>query len=240
MNDAPHRASMKGVTVLLFDILDDLERAAPPQPAPVPDPSRAAKPDQRARGPQAALGDLVDRLDERGFGLLLFVLAIPCAPPFVYLLPQIVSVPMMLLAGQMAAGRRTPWFPDALRRRRFSIDAFRDVLRRTEKYVRVLEHFAHPRLRPVTGHGAARILGALLLIPSFSIMLPLPMTNTVPGIGVAIAALGLIERDGVLVVLGLLVGLCWVALLVVGAAVLGAGSYHLVLDWLGAFFTSAP
>jgi hypothetical protein len=35
----------------------------------------------------------------------------------------------------------------------------------------------------------------------------------VPGIGVAVASLGIIERDGVLVIVGLLIGLVWVTLL---------------------------
>lgn len=179
-----------------------------------------------------SLGAIADRLDERGFGILLFLLALPCVPPFVYVLPQIVSVPMLVLAGQMAMGRRAPWLPNTLRKRPVSIAAFRDVVDRSEKYVRFAERLAHPRLRPVTGHGAARIVGALLAIPALSIMVPFPGTNTVPGIGVAVTALGLVERDGVLVIAGLLIGVGWVALLLV----LGLEAATLIKDWLLARF----
>lgn len=223
------RAPMRGTIDLLRDILDDLDHAAPPQPELAPHADGPAA-DPAARGRKVRLGDVVDRLDERGFGILLFLLALPCAPPFVYLLPQIVSVPMLVLAGQMATGRRAPWLPKALRKRVFSLDAFRDVLNRSEKYVRFVERLAHPRLRPVTGHGAARILGAILLVPTASIMLPLPGTNTVPGIGVAVTALGLIERDGVLVIIGLLIGVGWVALLLT----LGLEAASILKDWIGA------
>lgn len=224
------RASMKGVSGLIRDILDDLERA--PAPQPVFEAQEGPARDPEAAGPMTSLGAIVDRLDERGFGILLFLLALPCVPPFVYVLPQIVSVPMLVLSGQMAMGRRAPWLPNALRRRPVSIAAFRDVIDRSEKLVRLAERLSHPRLRPVTGHGAARIVGALLLIPSLSIMLPLPGTNTVPGIGVAVTSLGLIERDGLLVIAGLLIGLGWVALLLV----LGLEAATLIKDWLAAQF----
>ncbi|HPE30991.1 MAG TPA: exopolysaccharide biosynthesis protein [Parvularculaceae bacterium] len=232
MSDTPHapRASMKGVSGLIREILDNLEKAPPPQPdfAAHEGPQR----DPEAAGPMTSLGAIADRLDERGFGILLFLLALPCVPPFVYVLPQIVSVPMLVLAGQMAMGRRAPWLPNTLRKRPVSIAAFRDVVDRSEKYVRFAERLAHPRLRPVTGHGAARIVGALLAIPALSIMVPFPGTNTVPGIGVAVTALGLVERDGVLVIAGLLIGVGWVALLLV----LGLEAATLIKDWLLARF----
>lgn len=226
------RAPMKGVTDLLRDILDDLEREAKARPAPVPEFSADAKPDPAATGTTATLGGVIDRLDERGFGLLFFILALPCVPPFVYVLPQIVSFPMMALAGQMAMGRKSPWFPDTIRKRSFSVDEFRSVLARMEKYVRFVEKFAHPRLRPVTGHGASRIIGGLLLIPSISILVPLIGTNTVPSIGIAIASIGLIARDGILVVLGLLIGVLWPILLFGAIAFVGVEGVQLAKDWL--------
>ena len=44
-----------------------------------------------------SLGALTDGMEERAFGLLLLLLALPCGLPFVYLLPQIVAMPMLLL-----------------------------------------------------------------------------------------------------------------------------------------------
>lgn len=230
------RASMKGVTALLRDILDDLEAAAPPQPQLAPNPAAGARRDPAAMGPSATLGDVIDRLDERGFGLLFFLLALPCVPPFVYVLPQIVSLPMLALSGQMAMGRNAPWFPETIRKRTFSIDEFRKVLDRMEKYVLFVERFSHPRLRAVTGHGASRFIGALLAIPSVSILVPLIGTNTVPSIGIAVASLGLISRDGVLVILGLLIGVLWPVLLFGVIAFLGAEGLTLAKDWLLSLF----
>ena len=215
-------APMRGATKLLNDILADLEATVR---------SRAPADESHGdAGAEATLGDVMERLDERAFGFALLLLALPCTLPFVYVLPQIVAVPMLFLAGQMALGRRSPWLPEKLHARRFSVPDFRNVVERSEKYVGWVERFARPRLRPVTGHGAARLVGLVLLVPIASILIPLPGTNSVPGVGVAVAALGLIERDGVLVVLGLLIGFLWVALLLT----LGLEAASLIKDWLAA------
>jgi hypothetical protein len=226
--ERPPRASMRGATKLLRDILDDLETLAATRAAAAPGAQSGAK----DRGPTATLGDVIDRLDERAFGLLLLLLGLPCAVPFVYVLPQIISLPILALAAQMALGRKTPWLPDRFRRRTFPIRAFKDVIDKSERYVGWVERFAHPRLRPVTGHGGARFVGAILLIPAFSILVPLPGTNAVPGMGISVAALGLIERDGILVILGLLIGVGWVVLLLV----LGLEAVDIIKSWLQATF----
>lgn len=167
-----------------------------------------------------SLGMLSDLMEERAFGLLLLVLALPCCLPFVYLLPQLVALPMVILAAQMATGRRAPWLPETLRKRHLPVAGLLDVVRRAQRYGGWLERFAHPRLPGFTGDRATRVIGALLVVPCLSILVPLPLTNTVPGIGVALTAVGLIERDALFVVLGLITALIWVAILVVGGPAL--------------------
>lgn len=186
--------------------------------------------------PEAELGVIVDRLDERAFGLLLLLLALPCTPPFVYLLPQIVSVPMLALAAQMAAGRQSPWFPETIRSRRLQLKEFSKVLDFCEKYVRWLEKIARPRLPAVTGRTGARVAGALMIIPALSVLAPFPGTNTVPGIGIAVTSLGLIQRDGLLVILGLLIGLGWVTAFVVVAIFFGVEFATFLKDWVAGLF----
>ncbi len=186
--------------------------------------------------PEASLGEIVDRLDERAFGLLLLLLCLPCIPPFVYVLPQLVSLPMLALAAQMAAGRQSPWMPAKFGGRRFQLKEFSKVLNFSEKYVRWFEAIARPRLPSVTGRTGSRIVGALMIVPALSILTPLIGTNTVPGIGVAIASLGLVQRDGLLVILGLVVALGWVFLLVLFAVFFGVEFASALKDWVGGLF----
>jgi hypothetical protein len=167
-----------------------------------------------------SLGELFDAMEERAFGLLLLLLALPCCLPFVYLLPQIVALPMLLLTSQLALGRHTPYLPHKIRARRMSLSGLEDVINRADKMFGWMARLAGERLRLLSQPYATRIIGALLMIPCASILVPLPSTNTVPGIGVTLAAIGLIERDGWLILAGLIVGLFWVGLLVIGGPML--------------------
>ncbi|WP_421726674.1 exopolysaccharide biosynthesis protein [Bauldia sp.] len=177
---------------------------------------------------EITLGDLSDAMEERAFGLLILILALPCCLPFVYVLPQLVSLPMVVLAWQMAAGRRAPWLPEALRKRRLPVASLLDVVDRTRRYGGgFVERLAHPRLTRMTGDRGTRLIGALMIVPSLSILVPLPLTNTVPGFGVSLVAVGLIERDGLFVVGGLIIGLVWVLLLIVG----GPALIYFLVDW---------
>ena len=216
-NSHESRRQARGATGVLGDILVDLKSGAC---------VGGANADNAVS--EAKLGDVLDRLDERAFGFLLLLLALPCCLPFVYLLPQIVALPMLAIGAQMAMGRAHPWFPKKFQARTFSISAFETVLARAEKYIGWIEKIARPRLMAITSHVGGRIIGALLLIPIASILVPLPSTNTVPGIGVAIASLGLIERDGVLVLAGLVLGLAWVVLL----GFLGLEAASVVKAWV--------
>lgn len=164
--------------------------------------------------PEITLGALLDSLEERAFGLGILILALPCAIPFLYGIPQIVALPMLALAAQLAAGRPHPWLPRSLSRREVDVQGLQQVVRRAQKTLGLLEKLAVPRLQFLSDGVGARVVGALMLIPAASILVPLPLTNTTPGIGVGIAAVGLLERDGLLIILGLAVGLCWVAALV--------------------------
>lgn len=201
--------------------LAKIEAILKPHLNPAPADTQAADGQAPAAGKATiTLGELSDLMEERAFGLLLLVLALPCCLPFVYLLPQLVALPMVVLAVQMASGRRAPWLPETLRKRQLPVAGLLDVVARAKRYGGWLERLAHPRFPGLTGDRATRIIGVLLIVPCLSILVPLPLTNTVPGIGVALAAVGLIERDALFVLLGLVIGLVWVAILAIGGPAL--------------------
>jgi hypothetical protein len=166
------------------------------------------------------LGALSDLMEERAFGLLLLVLALPCSLPFVYVLPQLVALPMLLLSVQMASGRRAPWLPETLRKRTLPVAALLGVVVRAKRYGGWLERLAHPRLASLTRDRATRVIGMLLIVPCMSILLPLPLTNSAPALGIALTAAGLVERDGLFVILGLMIATIWIVILVIGGPAL--------------------
>ncbi len=166
------------------------------------------------------LRQIFDRLHERAFGAGLFILALPCCIPFLYGVPQIVSLPMMALAGQMVAGRKEPWLPEKFAQRMIDKKGLTRTATGGRKWFGWLEKIAQPRLTFLLGRRGERVIGLFLVFFCASILVPLPSTNTVPGIGVAIVAFGLMARDGILVILGSIIGTAWIATLL---ALVGLG-----------------
>ena len=177
-----------------------------------------------------------EALGERVFGVLLFALAIPVCMPFLYGVPQVVALPMMAIAAQMAAGRESPWMPRRFSARVISKAGLERMARGARKWFGWVEALARPRLTVLSGPTAERLVGAIFVMFCASILVPLPATNTTPGIAIALASMGLITRDGLLVLAGLVLGAAWIAILIVGFAVFGAAFISVLKDFLASLF----
>ncbi len=164
-----------------------------------------------------SLGDFLDALGERAFGIVLFAMALPVSIPFLYGVPQIMALPMMALCGQMALGRSEPWLPTKFKTRMIDKANLDRMARGGRKWFGWLEIISHPRLTFLTGKTMERVVALFLTAFAASILVPLPLTNSTPAIAVAIVAFGLMARDGILVILGALLGSVWIGILLTGS-----------------------
>ena len=182
-----------------------------------------------AGGETVTLDWILAQLRERAFGLFLLVLALPCCIPFLYGIPQIVALPLLFVSGQVVIGRRLPWLPARLGARTVTTEGLSSLAQRSEPWLLRIEAVSRPRLVALTHRPLDQLVGLALVLFSASILVPLPGTNTVPGIAVVIVAMGLLQRDGLLVILGGLLGTAWIATLIVAGATLTS----LVRGWIG-------
>lgn len=182
-----------------------------------------------AAGEDVPLSWILTQLHERAFGLFLLILALPCCIPFLYGVPQIMALPLMFVAAQLLIGRRVPWLPARLGARTVTAATLGALATRARPWLRRVEAVSKPRLAALTRAPLDQITGAALLLFSASILLPLPLTNTVPGFAVVVIAVGLVQRDGVLVIAGTVLGTAWIASLVFA----GASLVTVVRTWAG-------
>lgn len=166
-----------------------------------------------------SLKELTHALGDQAFGAALFILALPCCIPFLYGVPQIVSLPMAAIAAQMVMGRKQPWLPSKFAERKISKEGLEKTAKGGRKYFGWVEKLSRPRLTFLTSSKLERVIGLVLMVFCLSILTPLPSTNTVPGFAVAMVSFGMLERDGLLTTGGLILGSAWIAiLLTVGTA----------------------
>ena len=178
------------------------------------------------------LHDFSQALGERAFGLMLFALSLPVCIPLLYGIPQIVALPMMAIALQMAMGRPEPWMPKRFGARVMGKQGLEHMAAGAAKYFGWIERIARPRILLLSGRTAERLVGAIFVVFIASILIPLPATNTLPGIGIAIASIGLITRDGLLVLAGLAIGTAWILLLLFGVAIFGPAFVDMFKDFV--------
>jgi hypothetical protein len=164
-----------------------------------------------ASGPDGlTIGEIVDRLDERAFGLLILIFAIPCLVPG---LPgaQIIAIPIFLLGLQMMLGRQEPWLPGWFLRARVKKGWLDGIAGFCEKRLKWTETVAKPRLTFLASGLAERLVGLVIALAAVTIMLPI--TNTIPSLAITVMAVGLLQRDGVFTIGGALIAFAWVSLL---------------------------
>lgn len=159
--------------------------------------------------------EMLDMLGKRVFGLSILLFCIPnCLPiPNVAGLSAFTGIPIGILGLQMITGRPHPWLPAALGNKQFSGQRLGKILERAIPTIRKVEVLLHPRLQVMTTEYMQRLLGVAFVVLATVMSLPIPFGNFLPGLAMALMAVGLIERDGLLIVLGLLLGVATVAVM---------------------------
>jgi len=148
-------------------------------------------------GAELTLGEVFGRIGDRGFGLLLIVLSLPSALPVPapgYSTPF--GVVIAVLAGQMLAGRTTPWLPARAAATKLHGKFVDGMLGFFSKFFAKTEFLIRPRLRWVASRPGRAFLGALVLIMAALMILPIPLTNTFPAFVIFLTGIGLTEEDG--------------------------------------------
>ncbi|MCW1841027.1 exopolysaccharide biosynthesis protein [Prosthecomicrobium hirschii] len=168
------------------------------------------------------LGELVDRLGHAGFGFFLLILTIIVLIPIPGPVGMVLGIVIGFVALQLLIGARRLWLPGFMRRRRIPAAPLKSMLVRIIPKLAWAEAFLKPRRWPrLTGFGARSLLAVPVLLMGATISLPIPLGNFMPALALMAVALGLIVRDGLAVIAGLVLAVLaifWTsALFVLGA-----------------------
>jgi hypothetical protein len=151
------------------------------------------------------VGELLDRFGDRSFGAAMLLLALPNMAPLPPGASTLFGLPLLLIAAQLALGRRVIWLPAALRRRTIAAPLFARIVQATRPHLRWAERLLRPRLDFMLGPTATRLTGLACVVLAALIALPIPLANFLSGLAVAAFSLGLLRHDGVAILAGWLV-----------------------------------
>jgi hypothetical protein len=164
-------------------------------------------------GPGITLRAILKTLGERGFALLIVGLGLPNCLPMPPPIPLLCGLLLIFVALQMVLGWATPWLPGFLLEKTVSRATLSSFIERAMPWVDRLERFAKPRLSLFDSRLAFRLVGSALMVFSLALVFAAPFIGQVPlGLAVVLIGLGLVERDGLLVLGGICVGCAGTAL----------------------------
>jgi hypothetical protein len=173
-------------------------------------------------------------------GLLLFCifLTLPFMVPVS--IPGVSTVfgAVILLIGVSVVLDRTPWLPERFMRKEFPADKLRTAIEKGAGWVQRLERISRRRWLGLTHgpvmhviNGLMVVLGAGLLMAPFGLI---PFSNTLPGLAILLLAIGILQRDGVCILLGYVTNaltIVYFAVLILGGGLAIRELWHVVMRW---------
>lgn len=190
-----------------------------------------------AGGRPMSVADIIRHTSGRGLQTIAIVLSLPFLSPVA--IPGL-SIPFgvaIAICGLRIAFRHRPWLPEFIARRHISFAVLEKTLGFGIAVHTRLEKFVRPRWEVMLGsHPAQMAAGFAVALSAFFLSLPIPppfpLTNTLPGLAVVMLCLGMIERDGVVVLAGYI--LAALSALYVGLIVfLGGAGAAKIWEWAG-------
>lgn len=176
------------------------------------------------------LAEIMDAVGQDGLLILTAFLTL------VFLVP--VSIPgvstvfgaAILLIGLSRLFGRNLWLPERIARRALPSDKLRAALDRGRTWLHRLEKVSRPHRMNALATGAMAdtlnncglVLGAVLLMAPFGLI---PFSNTFPAVAVLLLSIGLMQRDGLCILLGHLAN---VATMIYFAILIGGGGAAVV------------
>lgn len=165
--------------------------------------------EEAARDDEVSVQEIMDHLGRKSFSALILVASLISASPASALpgLTATVGVIVLIMVAQMLVGREHAWLPNVVARRRVPSARIRQGVAWLRRPVAFVERFLRPRLgflvhRPVIYLPLLVIMAIALVMPFLEII---PTSGSIASVAIALFAGGLLTRDGLLVLLALVV-----------------------------------
>lgn len=165
-----------------------------------------------------SIRDIFVAMGDRAFGALMLIFALPNCFPTPPGTSAILGAPLVFLTAQLALGL-SPWLPAFIADRSMARKDFAAVAARMTPWLAWAERMLKPRLTFLVHPPLENLLGFFCLVLAIVLALPVPLGNILPAIAICLFSFAILERDGLVALIGLGVA---IASLIVVAGVLYA------------------
>lgn len=157
---------------------------------------------------RVTLAEIVSGLGDRGLGVLIAIFALPNILPSTVPFGNVATgIPPLVFAVQLMLGVEHLILPGFLARRRVGTHWLKAIAPKVASVLSWFERLLKLRMSWVTTVYAERFIGAIAIILALVSTLPIPFAHNLPALGLVLIGLGLIERDGLAILIGSAIGL---------------------------------
>lgn len=175
--------------------------------------------------------DLVNHFGERAFGALLLIFSIPNALPMPPGVSLLIGVPLVLITYQIMLGSPTLWLPRTMMDRGVSRATFIAMSLRILPTLRRIELVVRPRFQSLFHPVGDRLLGTAAFVLALASFVPIPFGHLLPALALVAFGFGLIEFDGLAILVGWLMGAFSIGVLALLSHSLIEGANKLLAMW---------
>lgn len=151
---------------------------------------------------QVSVGALMAAMGSRAHGIALILLALPDTLPLPFpSLSTVLGVPLVLVAAHLVLAGEDSGLPERVLAAKMPTRVLHVLARCLAPVLEFLELITRPRLTKILRY--ERWLGLVCLFLAVLLLLPLPFVNFAPALCLVGLALGMVQRDGLLVMLSL-------------------------------------
>lgn len=161
---------------------------------------------------------LLDTLGDRAIGALMLVFAFPNVMPTPPGTSAILGAPLVFLAAQLTFGMK-PWLPALIADRSMARADFATIINKAHPWLTWAERLLKMRLSFLTEPPFEYFVGLLCLILAVVLLLPVPLGNMLPALTICIFSFGILGRDGVWTLAGLVAFV--VSMVIAGGVIYG-------------------
>lgn len=156
---------------------------------------------------RVSVDDVVHAVGRRSFGPLLLVTGLITLAPIIGDIPgmpTLMALLVLLVSGQLLAGRETFWLPNWMLERSISRHKFDKGIYYLKKPARWIDGLLRVRLPWLTGYIGIRVTAFVCLLIALAMppMEFIPFSANGAGLALSLLGLGLVARDGAALVLG--------------------------------------
>ncbi|CAL1692134.1 hypothetical protein MMB232_02291 [Brevundimonas subvibrioides] len=150
--------------------------------------------------PKLSLHEVVDRFGERGFGALILVLALVAMIPWPPGGKALFAIAIILMAVQLTMRRHEVWLPAWAGRASVSRGFYRSASSQVLGLVHRFESLSRPRLLFMTGKVADILIGVVAVLMALMMGTSAPLIDVLPDLALILFGLGLMARDGIILI----------------------------------------